>query len=473
MSRLPDLVRDTKLDTIFDGPFTVHHFDDSDDENDARSTCRSESWGFVRQLGRGGFSEVLLQKCEQDQRGPPRDLRAVKVIQRSRLGDNNLDYMNELEAISKFSQKRYSKCFVKFLGWYDDPKSLYIAMEYFPLGDLQKYMSNSGPMPEADTQEVVCQILEGLCFMHREDFAHRDVKPGNILIKARPPERRKWWVKLSDFGISKRIEESAYVQSTIKGTPPYMAPELVFYQRGSCSPIDHQKADMWALGEMSFRMLTKKATFVDLSAVARYSADPELFPSDQLDHHKASPEAKSFIRSLLELRPNDRLPADKAREHSWIQSCGTAEPQHDYDRPRPLTYPDSDVILIAFAIDSPDSLESVVEEWIDEVLRFYNGRPIILVGCKLDLRRNDRTIEELRKRNQHPVTYEEGEEARKRIGAFMYLECSAKTGEGVRDIFERATRATMYTTFDEVYTDVKKRGWRQRLRTFVYYKVHK
>lgn len=198
MSRLPDLVRDTKLDTVFDGPFTVHHFDDSDDENDARSTYRSESWESVGQLARGGFCEVLLQKCEQDQRGPPRDLRAVKVIQRSRLGENNLDYINELEAISKFSQKRvrqqmssccrwftanvsrvqYSKCFVKFLGWYDDPKSLYIAMEYFPLGDLQKYMSSNGAMPEADAQEVVYQILDGLCFMHHEGFAHRDVKPG-------------------------------------------------------------------------------------------------------------------------------------------------------------------------------------------------------------------------------------------------------------------------------------------------------
>lgn len=152
---------------------------------------------------------------------------------------------------------------------------------------------------------------------------------------------------------------------------------------------------------------------------------------------------------------------------------------HGYDRLRPLTYPDSDVILISFAIDSPDSLDNVEDKWISEVLRFYNGRPIILVGCKLDLRWDNRTIEELRKKNQHPVTYEEGEEVRKRIGAFTYLECSAKTREGVRDLFERATRATMYTPFDEVYyvpnrnTDVKRRGWRQRLRAYVFYKVSK
>lgn len=196
MPRFPDLVRDTKLDTVFDGPFTVHNYDDSDDENNSRSTHRSEYWESKDRLAQGGFGEVWLQKCEQGQRGPSPDLRAVKVIQRSSFGNKNLDYINELEAIAKFSQKRvsylpscfrrtaanvsrvqYSKCFVKLLGWYEDPKRLFIAMEYFDLGDLQKYMISNDPMPEGDAQEVVYQILHGLYFMHREGFAHRDVKP--------------------------------------------------------------------------------------------------------------------------------------------------------------------------------------------------------------------------------------------------------------------------------------------------------
>lgn len=80
--------------------------------------------------------------------------------------------------ILTFRCAQYSKCFVKLLGWYDTDSSLYIAMEYFPLGDLEKYMSNNGPMHEADAQEVSFQLLEGLSYMHREGFAHRDVKPG-------------------------------------------------------------------------------------------------------------------------------------------------------------------------------------------------------------------------------------------------------------------------------------------------------
>ncbi|KAF4612556.1 hypothetical protein D9613_012732 [Agrocybe pediades] len=81
--------------------------------------------------------------------------------------------------------------------------------------------------------------------------------------------------------------------------------------------------------------------------------------------------------------------------------------QEDYDRLRPLSYPDSHVILICFAVDSPDSLDNVQEKWISEVMHFCAGLPIILVGCKKDLRRDPRVIEELRKTSQRPVTPEE------------------------------------------------------------------
>ncbi|KAI9829053.1 MAG: GTP-binding protein Rho1 [Thelocarpon impressellum] len=122
--------------------------------------------------------------------------------------------------------------------------------------------------------------------------------------------------------------------------------------------------------------------------------------------------------------------------------------QEDYDRLRPLSYPDSHVILICFAVDSPDSLDNVQEKWISEVLHFCHNLPIILVGCKKDLRYDQKTIEELHKTSQKPVTPEQGEEVRKKIGAYKYLECSAKTNEGVREVFEHATRAALLTKKD-------------------------
>ncbi|KAI1309969.1 GTP-binding protein Rho1 [Mortierella claussenii] len=117
--------------------------------------------------------------------------------------------------------------------------------------------------------------------------------------------------------------------------------------------------------------------------------------------------------------------------------------QEDYDRLRPLSYPDSHVILICFAVDSPDSLENVQEKWHSEVQHFCGGLPILLVACKKDLRFDQLTIEELRKTKQAPVTSERGMEVARHIKARDYLECSAKTGEGVREVFESATRASL------------------------------
>ncbi|KAJ3345675.1 GTP-binding protein Rho1 [Entophlyctis luteolus] len=117
--------------------------------------------------------------------------------------------------------------------------------------------------------------------------------------------------------------------------------------------------------------------------------------------------------------------------------------QEDYDRLRPLSYPDSHVILICFAVDSPDSLDNVQEKWISEVLHFCAGLPIILVACKKDLRNDSRVIDELRKIGQSPVTTAQGQDVAEKIGAYRYLECSARTGDGVNDVFEHATRAAL------------------------------
>ncbi|ORZ29431.1 GTP-binding protein rhoA [Catenaria anguillulae PL171] len=117
--------------------------------------------------------------------------------------------------------------------------------------------------------------------------------------------------------------------------------------------------------------------------------------------------------------------------------------QEDYDRLRPLSYPDSHVILICFAVDSPDSLENVKEKWISEVLHFCAGLPILLISCKRDLRDDERTIGELRRNGQKPVTTEEGMAVAQQINAYKYLECSAKLNEGVKEVFEHATRAAL------------------------------
>ncbi|CAH1103252.1 unnamed protein product [Psylliodes chrysocephalus] len=114
--------------------------------------------------------------------------------------------------------------------------------------------------------------------------------------------------------------------------------------------------------------------------------------------------------------------------------------EEDYDRLRPLSYPRTNVVLICFAIDFPDSLENVLEKWYPEVKHFLPRVPYILVANKLDLRTNPDTIKYLAKTNMHPVTQEEGEKMARRIKADRYMECSAKHLLGIKPIFQEAAK---------------------------------
>ncbi|KAL5016248.1 hypothetical protein ScPMuIL_005837 [Solemya velum] len=117
--------------------------------------------------------------------------------------------------------------------------------------------------------------------------------------------------------------------------------------------------------------------------------------------------------------------------------------QEDYDRLRPLSYPHTDVILMCFSIDNPDSLQNISGKWSPEVKRFCPKVPVILVGTKKDLRTDPVLGEERVNQKIQPVKPGEGQTMAERIGAVNYVECSAKTKENVREVFETATRAAL------------------------------
>ncbi|KAH6907453.1 P-loop containing nucleoside triphosphate hydrolase protein [Coprinopsis sp. MPI-PUGE-AT-0042] len=122
--------------------------------------------------------------------------------------------------------------------------------------------------------------------------------------------------------------------------------------------------------------------------------------------------------------------------------------REESERLRPLYYPGAVVIVLCFAIHwGALSVKNVEETWIPEVTHHLPGVPIILVGCKSDLRTDRANLEESWIRDEPPVSSEEGQALAQKIGAKQYLECSAKNGEGVNEVFECAAReAFLYTT---------------------------
>ncbi len=119
--------------------------------------------------------------------------------------------------------------------------------------------------------------------------------------------------------------------------------------------------------------------------------------------------------------------------------------QEDYDRHRSLSYPHTDVLLLVFSIDDPDSIESIPIKWYPEASHFCPKVPIILVGNKLDLRDDKVTVKQLQKYGQSPITTAQGEKLARIIGAVKYCECSALTilREGLGNVFKEAALAAL------------------------------
>ncbi|XP_071478371.1 ras-related protein Rac1 isoform X3 [Diadema antillarum] len=117
--------------------------------------------------------------------------------------------------------------------------------------------------------------------------------------------------------------------------------------------------------------------------------------------------------------------------------------QEDYDRLRPLSYPQTDVFLICFSLVSPASFDNVRAKWYPEVSHHCPNTPIILVGTKLDLREDKESIDKLAQRNLAPITYVKGQNMQKEIRAVTYLECSALSQKGLRTVFDEAIRAVI------------------------------
>ena len=110
--------------------------------------------------------------------------------------------------------------------------------------------------------------------------------------------------------------------------------------------------------------------------------------------------------------------------------------QEDYDRLRPLSYPQTNVFLICFAVNSLTSFENVKNKWYNEIQHYAPGVPFILVGTKTDLREFD----EEERCAPGFVSYAQGEALCKELKGYKYVECSAARQSGLKQVFDEAIR---------------------------------
>jgi len=117
--------------------------------------------------------------------------------------------------------------------------------------------------------------------------------------------------------------------------------------------------------------------------------------------------------------------------------------QEDYDRLRPLSYPETQVFLVCFSVLSQYSLNNVKNKWIPELKMHRPNTPIILVGTKSDLRNDRFTLEKLAEKGLKFVDENDAKKMVKEVGALSYLECSALTKDGVKEVFDEAIKAAI------------------------------
>ncbi|KAF5307791.1 hypothetical protein FQR65_LT06663 [Abscondita terminalis] len=107
--------------------------------------------------------------------------------------------------------------------------------------------------------------------------------------------------------------------------------------------------------------------------------------------------------------------------------------QEDYERLRPLSYPNTTCFLLCFSVSGRASFENIASKWAPEVRHHNPHTPIVLVATKIDLR-SDPTKE--------TVTEKEGKKLRRKIKAESYIECSAKERTNLKEVFEEAVRCS-------------------------------
>ncbi|XP_034123700.1 serine/threonine-protein kinase fused isoform X2 [Drosophila guanche] len=191
-------------------------------------------------VGQGSFGCVYKAQRRDDDK-----VVAIKVI--SKRGRSNRELKN-LRRECDIQARLKNPHVIEMIESFESKFDLFVVTE-FALMDLHRYLSFNGAMPEEHARRVIGHLVSALYYLHSNRILHRDLKPQNVLLD------KNMHAKLCDFGLARNMTLGTHVLTSIKGTPLYMAPELLAEQ-----PYDHQ-ADMWSLGCIAYESMAGQPPF--------------------------------------------------------------------------------------------------------------------------------------------------------------------------------------------------------------------
>ena len=265
-------------------------------------------WENVAVVGRGGSSTVYKAIVKPEGR-----FVAVKQIEIDGLSKDQISGIKgEIETMKDLSHTNI----LSYLGTQQSPNRAFIFLEYADRGSLRQYYQNKGPLTEPQISYCLHGILAGLGYLHNNGIAHRDIKCANCLLCS------DGVVKLADFGASKRFESVSLV-SGLKGTPHWMAPEVI---KGTQMTTGWMKADVWSLGCTVVEMFTAKVPYAEyenpMTAMYKIASGeiPSLKPSS-IQPNKASEGLISFIHICCAVDPTQRPAVEELQLQTFVATA--------------------------------------------------------------------------------------------------------------------------------------------------------
>lgn len=295
-------------------------------------------WERGRVLGHGG-SGTVYQCSFSEGRRPVQA--AVKEVSKTGLSAQQCRVIEtEIELLKTFAHPNV----IQYLGTEYTSSHFYIFLEYAECGSLRQIYLKQGALSDAVIVFFLKQVLNGLLYLHLRGVAHRDVKGANILITS------DGVAKLADFGSSKKIIMESLV-SGIKGTPHFMAPEVI---KGTQEETGWYKADIWAVGclvvELHLAALPYSAKYENSMTVMFKVASGEK-PSTGSD--ASSPNLSAFVDHCCEIEPRSRPSVEDLLADPFLEA-------HDVNQMHTMSE------VLTMVSYSNDSFESAEEDGFDE-----------------------------------------------------------------------------------------------------------